>query len=525
MHSQAVPAGVETETPVTQPHQAETPAGRRARVTGTARRLGAQLLSRPTLLFIGCAAVSVAAWVIVAQWYSLFERHDAPKFSFGQLPGRFSATPVRVTTGLFVLLSVSYLIGYLALPRIRRLSYTALGVLVGLFLALLAVQTALYPIGALDVFNYIMWLKLEFHYNLNPYVDTLVQFEGEPLLPWVFFHRVTLFYGPAWLLLTGLPLLPLGYESVMASLVALKVLNAALLVATGLLIYRYRGGGKAGRLSAYLFVANPLILFEAIGNAHNDLLMTTFIVAAALALQRQSLLAGPLLMTAALVKVFAIVLAPVFIAAALYARWPPRRIAATMGWALALAVLLIAPFWADGQMYDNLRYSLERSQIYNSASPYALVREYLQDRDASEATIDWVRRAGLALFGLLTLAISWRVWRGRPAEPALADVMFLFMLLVSLLYPWYLIPLIALLALRPDRPALAYIFVGTTLGLLYHSLTMWAWFRGGFSAIQIHLIEAVALTLPILALLAAELVRAGLAYRRRAVAEQELSVA
>jgi Gpi18-like mannosyltransferase len=247
-------------------------------------------------------------------------------------------------------------------------------------------------------------------------------------------------------------------------------------------------------------------------------------VAAALALQRRSLLAGPLLMTAALVKPFAIVLAPVLIAAALHDRWPLRRIAATLAWALILAVLLIAPFWANGQMLDNLRYSLERSQIYNSASPYSLVREFLRDRDASEAVIEWVRRGGLALFGLLTLAISWRVWKGRAVEPALADVMFLFMLLVSLLYPWYLIPLIALLALRPDRPALTYIFVGTTLGLLYHSLTLWAWFRGGFSAMQIHLIEAIALTLPVLALLAVELVRAGLDYRRRAAAQRELSV-
>jgi hypothetical protein len=452
--------------------------------------------------------MTTIAWAVLLQWFSLFEHHGTPKFSLDKIPGRFSSTPVRATAVLVAISALSYAVGYLALMRMKRISRGLIAVLAGLFVIALGTQVLLYPTGALDVFNYIMWLKLQYGYDLNPYVETFAQFEQDPLRPWVFLHRVHLFYGPAWLLLTGLPLLPLGFDDVMMALVGLKLLNCALLIGTGALIYRYRGGGKEGWAGVYLLLANPLVLWEAVGNAHNDLLMTTLIIAAALALQRMSLLAGPLLMLAALVKLFAIVLVPIFVVAALRAGWPPRKIAVTTGLSLVLAVTLIAPFWDGGDMYDGFREALTRSQIYNSSSPYSLVREYLTERDYTEATIDLARRGFIGLFAVTVLALCWRVWRGRPYEPALVETLMLFLLFVSLLYPWYLIPLIAVVALRPSRPALAYVFVGTLLGLLYHPLSVWAWFAGHFSVLQVHLLEALLLALPMLAFLAVELFRA-----------------
>jgi len=480
--------------------------------------------NRPALLLLASALVITAAWAFLLQWFSLFEHHATPKFSLDKIPGRFESTEVRTTAVLVALSAVAYVIGYLALLRVRHVPRWLIAVLAGLLAVALGTQVLLYPTGALDVFNYIMWLKLSYSYDLNPYVATFAQFEADPLRPWVFLHRVHLFYGPAWLLLTGPPLLLFGFGDVMTALVGLKLLNCALLLGTAWLIFDYRGGGRAGWTGAYLLLANPLMLWEAVGNAHNDLLMTTLIIAAALALQRASVLAGPLLMMAALVKLFAIVLAPLFVVAALRAGWPLRKIAVTLGLSLALAVALIAPFWAGGDMYDGFREALTTSQIYNSSSPYSLVREYLTERNYTEATVDLARRAFIGVFGLAVLALCWRVWRGRPVEPALLETLMLFLLCVSLLYPWYLIPLVAVVALRPSRMALVYVFAGTLLGLLYHPLSLWAWFNGHFSVMQVHLFEALLLAIPMLLFMAAELAQAAyLRWRGRQPTEAKVA--
>jgi len=44
-----------------------------------------------------------------------------------------------------------------------------------------------------------------------------------------------------------------------------------------------------------LFAADPLILFETVGNTHNDVMMTAFLVISVLALRHRSQLAAPLL--------------------------------------------------------------------------------------------------------------------------------------------------------------------------------------------------------------------------------------
>ena len=49
--------------------------------------------------------------------------------------------------------------------------------------------------------------------------------------------------------------------------------------------------------------------------------------------------------------------------------------------------------------------------------------------------------------------------------------LMLFALLLTNLYPWYLIPIFAILALRPDRLGLTYLFAASALGLAYYPPT------------------------------------------------------
>ena len=75
------------------------------------------------------------------------------------------------------------------------------------------------------------------------------------------------------------------------------------------------------------------------------------------------------------------------------------------------------------------------------------------------------------------------------------------------LFPWYLIAIIAVLALRPGRIALWHILPASTLALQFNVLSVWAWFNSAFArnSPMIHLGESLILAVPLLLLIAASL--------------------
>ena len=100
---------------------------------------------------------------------------------------------------------------------------------------------------------------------------------------------------------------------------------------------------------------------------------------------------------------------------------------------------------------------------------------------------------------LAALPFLWRARRGKHVEQTAIDLTLLFLLLLSLLYPCYLITVIALLALRRNRFDAGYLFIATTLGLLYYPAYAWAWHGSGYDRLTRHLFLAMFLTLPIFA--------------------------
>jgi hypothetical protein len=89
-------------------------------------------------------------------------------------------------------------------------------------------------------------------------------------------------------------------------------------------------------------------------------------------------------------------------------------------------------------------------------------------------------------------------------EASVVDTLMLFSLLVTNLYPWYLIPIVASLALWQSRRGLSYVFVGTALGLAYYPAYVYARFGSGWEELHLHLFLALFLTVPMLIYLIAE---------------------
>jgi hypothetical protein len=369
-------------------------------------------------------------------------------------------------------------------------------------------------------------IKLRYHYGINPYLETFERYRTDSYALPAFLVTTKLFYGPVWLLVSWLPGAVVGYADVINSLIAMKVLNLGLLFATAGAIWRYHEASKSRWLAVYLFLANPLILFEGLANAHNDVMMTAFLVIAIVMLQKKSTFSGAFLAASALVKFFTAVLAPLFVLVAIRQKWGWKRIAVTTGLTAALTVVTCAPFWAGGDMIDGLREGSKSSQEMNHVSIYSLTQQYernqendklirtsriiyseayLEARQLSDSMKSKLQRIFVALFAVSGLLVLATALRGRAIELVAIDTMMLFCLLLTNLYGWYLIPIFAVLALRRTNLGTAYLFIATLLGLAYYPAYVYGHFNTGWEKFHVHLFLSIFLTVPIVVYLTAEL--------------------
>jgi len=504
--------------------------GDQALVAAPARRDVATLVAELALPVL--AAGSVVIWLQLQRWYGIAERYKVPYFAFEKLDGQFNSEILRRTLVLFVLASLLYAAGFILIARANRLSAPLKLTALAFMLVPAAINVAVYPAGALDVFNYMVDLKLAYHYDANPYVVTMPDYiMADPITQSAFLLHVPLFYGPAWLLFSAVPTLIAGFDDVVELLMALKAFNLVLLGLTALLIARAQPTARRRWLGAFLFLANPLIIFEGIGNAHNDVMMAFFLIAAVYAMRqrRGGWLAAPALALSALVKPFTLAAGPLFLVEALKQRWRPRQFALGLAVTAIAAIAVTAPFWDGGDLWDGMREGTRLSQRMDHVSPYSLAlqhekAELAQQTDnprlllyasadvLPQARQDTIRRQfTIAFGGLAVLVILARLLNLVSFERATALTLILFALLMTNLYAWYVIPIIALLAMDLDPLGIAYAFAGTLLGLCYYPAYVWGHFNSGWPKTDVHLFLAAFLTAPLVAFLVIEAVRIGFA--------------
>jgi hypothetical protein len=84
-------------------------------------------------------------------------------------------------------------------------------------------------------------------------------------------------------------------------------------------------------------------------------------------------------------------------------------------------------------------------------------------------------------------------------------VLLLLYTLAGSIQPWYWIPVIGLLCLRPDWIGFSYLSLASLLGLLIYFIDIWARFHTSLSFAQRHLLGTLLLNLPIIGFLGLEL--------------------
>ena len=279
------------------------------------------------LLLLGCAGVVMqVGWVMVwmlsyrlthgndftyaylvsqsAVWEKLHEllvlaNTLAPGLELAEGPATLDIV-VNSLVLAFVLAGVGYLCGIVLID----LGVCAVrGAVLVVVLFEVVFQTTLFLTPGLyttDIFSYVMYGHISAVYNLNPYLYPPNYFPANPMLGWIhpIWHDQPSVYGPLWTDLAWVfarALAPLNdvtstlddgtvlqiglMDQVFAYKLLMNVVQLVNLVLVWWLLGRMMAGRPRARLAAFVvFAWNPLMLFDAAGNAHNDALMVTLLL-------------------------------------------------------------------------------------------------------------------------------------------------------------------------------------------------------------------------------------------------------
>jgi hypothetical protein len=254
--------------------------GGRARGAATVReRLRGGVERQCDMLLVALSLAAVGCWLVLYRWYSIAGHYDTPYFAFEKVPGGFGSPVLRWTLALFVALSLIYAAGYWLILRAPTVSRAAKLATIGQAAGVGVINVFIFPVGALDIFRYRVALKLAFFYHENPYVHGFMHHRDDPFSQHTFLTHLPNVKGPSWLLLSAIPSFLAGFDDAVRFIVALKAFNLALLGLTAWGISRYVGDERQGWLAVYLFLVNPLVLVEGVGNGHNDVMIALFLVA------------------------------------------------------------------------------------------------------------------------------------------------------------------------------------------------------------------------------------------------------
>ena len=193
--------------------------------------------------------------------------------------GTWSETALLL--GAFSLLFLCYLLALHSLPQRVSIRYIlASASLLGIICTLIPVVTS--P----DLFSYIIYARMETVYHLNPLTTTPLVIPKDVIYNYLYWKDQPSAYGPTWILLSGLLQgcisLLFGVKNIAGMVLSLRLLGLVAHLWSTLLIWSISGhiqclygASKLHRriLATLAFAWNPLLLFEACVNAHNDTVM------------------------------------------------------------------------------------------------------------------------------------------------------------------------------------------------------------------------------------------------------------
>ena len=422
----------------------------------------------------------------------------------------------------FLIVFLLYMLALLRLPHSvgrRYILYSTL--LLGITCLLIPIVTS--P----DLYSYIAYARIGILYHLNPLTTLPTAISSDPVYSHLYWTTQPSAYGPTWIAITGFLqwlALALGFKDILSMVLALRLLGLATHLGSTLLVWsigshlqRQSGATSSKKLvlATLAFAWNPLLLFEACVNAHNDstvlfliLLSIWFLVRRPLLVQLWNVLSATAILALAIcLKLNVAVLFPGLLLF-LWAQQPHDiqhrvrakliELARVLATYLGVIVLLYASFWQNGTYLKVFQVNPSTIRNINSI-PDVLTRIY----NSIMAGLGYPLAPGIGspaehithtlsmgLFLILYVLLCWRSLRAANRINTLPKLIR-WMALVWLLYcfigspwywPWYIVTFFGLYALieatrSGEQPFLGFLpFPFAARLLTFSTLTLYCFY-------------------------------------------------
>lgn len=196
--------------------------------------------------------------------------------SFMQQLGYFNRLTATTIYLFFLIIAFSFYVFNLRFFFLKKIGpfYLKISTITNTLILIFA-----YPFLSADLFNYLFDAKIILNYHANPYTHRPLDFPNDEWLRfmrWV--HRYSP-YGPLWLLMSLIPS-SLAFGKFILNIFFFKLFIAFYHLLNSYLIYKIlkKINPKKVLFGTALYALCPLFLIEGVANAHNDIVLTTFLL-------------------------------------------------------------------------------------------------------------------------------------------------------------------------------------------------------------------------------------------------------
>ncbi len=428
---------------------------------------------------------SVFIWSWLVKTYSLYQHYNIPFFAMDKIPHHFNSPIIQQTLLAFISLSIIYLINLCLIKKINNNIFKNIIILITILTVIIPIF--IYPVNAIDIFDYIAQSKIFYFYKQNPYLTNLASAPYDNFWQYAGWQNQGLLYGPIWLISVFLPNLLVNYSNnnaLVNSLILFKTQNFILLLIVAFIITKIHSSKKL--FYWYLFVGNPFITYEVIANGHNEILVVLFLILAIYFSKKRPNLTCLFLTLMALIKIYFILLIPLYLFRLIIInRYNFKKIIKPLLFSAITFFLIYLPFiFKSG--FKPILINMFASQNYFTYSINSLIREYLYHYNYSSNFILFAQIILYFIFFILSVLIIKKTLKN--------NLFFMLFIVINLLiifltfsHPWYFIGSIALLTcLKENKHILLLIFFITLSLLCFYPISVWLWFNSGLNVLNIH---------------------------------------